>query len=65
MYYDFLVEDGTGVEDATSYATVVQADEYAAFFKYPDWDLLAEEDKEPLLMRASTLLDEQFTWRSH
>jgi hypothetical protein len=63
--YDFLVEDGTGVVGATSYATVAQADSFASFWEYPDWALLGVEDKEKLLIRASRLLDEQFTWRSH
>ena len=62
--YDFLVEDGTGVVGATSYATIAQADSFASFWEYPDWALLDVEDKEKLLIRSSRLLDEQFKWRS-
>lgn len=62
--YTFLVEDGTGVTDATSYATVLQVDSFAVFWEYPDWQLLDSAAKEKLLIRATRFIDEQFTWPS-
>lgn len=61
--YVFLVEDGTGVTDATSYATTLQVDSYADFWEYTSWSALDDAAKEKLLMKATRLLDDNITWR--
>jgi hypothetical protein len=60
----FTVEDGTGLAQATSYASVVEADDYfsAHPFYADNWNELGESDKENLLMTASTMLDSIMTW---
>ena len=62
--YDFLVEDGTGLEDATSYVSVAEADDYALFIGDEDWEVLDEADKERNLMITSTFVDGLLIWNS-
>lgn len=63
---DFIVEDGTGLEGATSYSTVEFADDWI-MSNYPDseWEALTEPQKEIRLMRASMYLDGLVNWRSN
>lgn len=63
--YEFIVETGEGIPDATSYATVEQADQFAEFWGYSDWEELDLAQKEFLLIRSTRFIDEQFTWRSN
>lgn len=62
---EFIVEDGTGIEGATSYSTVEFADEWI-IPNYPEseWVDLTEAQKETRLMRASMYLDGLVNWRS-
>lgn len=62
--YTFVVETGEGLDNATSYAATADVDTFATFWGYPDWTLLDEEDKETLLIKATRLLDESFTFAS-
>lgn len=60
---DFVVEDGTGKPDATSYVDLSYANSYLGIF--PDtskWAALSDEQKQNALMRASDLLDHYFIW---
>jgi len=60
-----VVEDGTVVEDANAYADVAYADAYLAanIHVFAQWDALAQEQKEFLLVWATRELDAQATWR--
>lgn len=62
----FKVEDGTGMTDATSYVSLVEADNYMADTP-PSltllWAPLADADKERLLMYATRVLDQRTTWK--
>lgn len=61
----FVVEDGTGKSDATSYATVSFADDYHADFGNPSaWTSLSTADKQANLMLATRYVDAvyQFRW---
>lgn len=65
MAFAFVVEDGTGVEDANSYTTVAFADTYISINaqQSPLWDALAPEAKEHLLARATQFLDRMIQWK--
>lgn len=62
----FIVEDGTGLDNATSYNTVAQADDYASSFVVgtTDWDALTQPEKEKYLMVAARFLDGMMGWTS-
>lgn len=53
----FIVEDGTGVTDSTSYVDVAFADAYFANFNNTVWAALTTEQKEFALNDASAYLD--------
>ncbi len=48
-----VVEDGTGLDDAESYASVEDADDYLANRGYTNWADLDEPEKEQCLRRAT------------
>ena len=53
----FIVETGEGLEEATSYVSVQEADDYIALFYDgldDDWTVLTTAEKEVILMRATT-----------
>ena len=59
----FLVEDGTGLPDSTSYSEVIEADEYLELRpEYTEWSALTIVQRENLLMRATSLIDRFFCW---
>lgn len=64
MAFVFLVEDGTGLTEATSYVSVSDADDYmlqnTAIFD--DWDLLDQDVKEKVLSWSSRYLDQHARW---
>lgn len=60
--YEFIVEDGTGLDNATSYVSVLEADDYAQFVGDEDWDELDEQDKEFNLMITTTFVDNLLRW---
>lgn len=64
MAFTFLVEDGTGLTGANSYATVAEADDYlvANIHVAPIWAALDTASKEYLLAWASRYLDQRATW---
>ena len=51
----FIVEDGTGVEDANSYTSVAFADAYFADRNNTTWSGASVADKEFALVKAATL----------
>jgi hypothetical protein len=65
MAYSFVVEDGTGKVNATSYVSTDEAEDYYA----PDvnfsaaWAALDDDKKEAYLSWASRILDQKTTWR--
>jgi hypothetical protein len=64
MAFTFLVEDGTGLSGATSYASVAEANSYLAqnIHVQPTWRSLATSQKEALLSWSSRYLDQRATW---
>ena len=62
MAYEFVVEDGTGVVDATSYASVSDADDYATFIDEQDWFSLTAPSKERYLQLATMFVDNLLNW---
>jgi hypothetical protein len=60
MAVAFVVEDGTGLSNATSYVTVVEARDYISIKPTnAKWDALADEQVEAYLMWATRLLDQR------
>lgn len=60
MAFEFVVETGAGLSNATSYLSVVEADDYFTpdtFFT--TWDALTEQQKENVLAWATRLLDQK------
>lgn len=58
-----IVEDGTGLSTANSYATVAEADAYhQSRLHTSTWDAAYSTDKEAALIWASRLLDEHTNW---
>ncbi|QJA42946.1 hypothetical protein [Phaeobacter phage MD18] len=64
MAFAFIVEDGSGLSNATSYASVEEADDIITMNIHAsaDWSALVVEDKERLLAWASRYLDERTRW---
>lgn len=58
----FVVEDGTGLPNASSYVTTLEADDYMEVKPESTWASLDECSKEQYLMWASRLLDQRVTW---
>lgn len=54
---DFVVEDGTGLTNSTSYSSTEAADDYALFWDKTDWIELSQEQKERHLIQATRTLD--------
>lgn len=52
-----IVEDGTGITDANSYASVAFADAYFTDFANAAWAALTQPAKESALMQASQYID--------
>lgn len=65
MAFTFLVEDGTGLPDATSYVSVADADDILSVNPHiaEDWGALSETEKEQLLSWASRYLDMKAIWK--
>lgn len=55
-----VIEDGTGVANAESYASVEFADEYHTNRKNTTWTSLAPEDKEAALREATDYIEIRF-----
>ena len=62
---EFLVEDGSGLQSATSYCSLDFADSYLGIdLNQTGWnENIAPEAREFLLMRATETLDLFYTWR--
>lgn len=65
--FAFIVEDGTGVEDATSYVSVAEADDYFTIDPnfFATWDALETDDKEHLLAWSTRVLDQKTDWKGY
>lgn len=64
MAFTFLVEDGTGLPNATSYVSVAEADDIITVNIHADvaWAALDQSQKEKLLSWASSYLDNHAKW---
>lgn len=60
----FIVEDGSGVSNATSYVSVEEADDIAAlnFHNAASWDALTTQEKQTLLIYVTRALDVRAKW---
>lgn len=56
----FIVEDGTGVEDANAYGTVEESDAYQEAKGRAAWATMTEIEKQSKIVEASTYLDTTF-----
>jgi hypothetical protein len=65
MAFNFLVEDGSGLGNATSYVSVAEADDILAVNIHADadWVNIDDEIKEKLLSWASQYIDTKARWR--
>lgn len=59
----FVVEDGTGLETATSYTSVAEADAYAVDTGVDDWDSFSDEEKQIALNNATNYIDNTYRTR--
>lgn len=61
----FVTEDGTGMPDATSYVSVSEAADIISMRvdAAPDWEALADAQKEKYLSWASRYLDARVRWK--
>lgn len=57
-----VVETGIGLSDATSYVDIVYADSYFSARGIKEWEVLADEEKETALVRATDFIDATFEW---
>ena len=57
-----IVEDGTGLNDANSYASVEFADDYFSARGVSEWAELETEVKEQSLIKATDYIDSIFQW---
>jgi len=57
-----VVENGTGLINSNSYASVATADAYHQDRGNVEWNALTEEDKEARLIKATTFLDGNYTF---
>ncbi|RTL04575.1 hypothetical protein EKK58_10270 [Candidatus Dependentiae bacterium] len=58
-----IVEDGTGLEDAESYLSVSEANDYHSRRGNSAWDDLDDPAKESALIKATEYLDNSYSWR--
>lgn len=60
-----IVEDGTGMPDSQSYASVADADAYFALWGEPaEWTAATDDEKEIALRNATRWIDLQVRWYS-
>lgn len=57
-----IVEDGTGLADAESFASVAEADAYCTLRGLADWAALTTGAKEAALVNATEYLSDAFDW---
>lgn len=65
MAFEFVVEDGTGLTDANSLATVQEANDYAVSNIHASalWDGKSDEEKEYLLVYATRIICAMTVWK--
>lgn len=59
----FVIEDGSGVEDANSYCDLDFALEYAVMKGYDSWTSLTENQQKIFLIRGTEFVDNFYTWK--
>ncbi len=62
MSINFIVEDGTGKENATSYASIDFIDSYAVDLGYNDWDTYSITTKQKYANQATQYIDLSFNF---
>jgi len=64
MAITLVVEDGTGLANANTYATLAEANTYIAANIHANatWDNLDDDDKKYLLIWATRYIDQRTTW---
>lgn len=59
----FIVENGAGLDNSTSYVDVAYADDYASTRGNESWSDLTTEEKQSALVRATDYLDQAYAGR--
>jgi hypothetical protein len=62
MAIGFVVEDGSGKSDATSYVSLNEADQFHENHGSTDWSALSQDEKYVALISATSYIDSYFTW---
>lgn len=63
MAISFVVEDGSGKTNASSYTDISTADDYVALNKHEsNWSSATTAQKQNALMRATIILDDNMDW---
>lgn len=66
MAWTFKVEDGTGLADSNSYASVAEGDDYhASRLRSTDWTNASNSDKQKALAQASRVIDAEVRFRGY
>lgn len=60
---DFIVEDGSGFTNASSYTSVAFADKYLTLIGKTGWVDLPEEEKKAKLVVATSYIDNLYPWK--
>lgn len=56
----FLVEDGTGLTDATAYISVADADAYFSDVTNSNWSAASTSEKENAIIKATRYMEKRF-----
>lgn len=59
----FIVEDGTGLTNSTSYASIAEADSYFDNFNNTTWSALDDANKQLALNKGTAFIDEQYLFK--
>ncbi len=62
MAIQLIVEDGTGLENANTYTSIIDADSYHAALGRTTWAELEDDEKAAALIKATQFVDASFTW---
>ena len=63
MAIEFIVEDGTGKSDATSYVETSYIDQYAENYGYSEWDTYSTPIKQAYANQATQYIDLSFDFK--
>lgn len=56
----FIVEDGTGLTDSTSYVSLEESNDYNTDFGNTSWSALTDAEKQTALIKGTQFIDNQY-----